>query len=171
MKKLITLLLVVVSLLLTGCLRTMSHRADGYTPDRMGTPREYIIPPGNTAGEQLDWLKQEQHRECGPGRSRFEVITGVLVGAAVGAAVAGSHFRGEGAVLGGVGGGALTSMQAGRYCSMLRVTQGLVLQQIEDNSAKSNCVHRQGDVNGRRYSTTECASTTGRRSGYQNYPR
>jgi hypothetical protein len=169
--KLISLILLVSSLLLGGCIETLAKRPDGYVSDQAGVPHPYIIPPGRTAGEQLSWLEREEYQKCGPNAVRADTIVGVAVGATLGAVLAGRSSRATGAVLGGVGGGALSSMSVGRYCSMLRTTRGLVMQQIEDNRAKSVCTHRQVEENGRRYTRTDCASTTGPRPGFQNYPQ
>ncbi len=168
--KLISLLLLVISLLLGGC-GGLGVQPDGYVADRMGVPHPYIIPPGRTAGEQLSWLEREEYQKCGPNAVRTDTMVGVAVGATLGAVLAGRGARAIGAVAGGVGGGALSSMTVGRYCSMLRTTRGLVMQQMEDNRAKSACVHRQGERNGKQYTATDCASSSGPRPGFQNYPR
>ena len=166
--KLISLLLLVLSL--GGCGGLGTH-PDGYVVDQAGRAHPYIIPPGRTAGEQLAWLEREEYQRCGPNAVRTDTIAGVAVGATLGAILAGKGSRAIGAVFGGVGGGALSSMSIGQYCSMLRTTRGLVAQQIEDNKPKSACVHRQGERDGKRYSSTDCASTTGPRPGFQNYSR
>ncbi len=168
--KLISILILALSLLLGGCGGLGTH-PDGYVVDQTGRAHPYIIPPGRTAGEQLSWLEREEYQKCGPNAVRTDTMVGVAVGATLGAVLAGKGSRATGAALGGVGGGALSSMTVGRYCSMLRTTRGLVMQQIEDNRSKSACVHRQGERDGKRYSSTDCASTTGPRPGFQNYPR
>lgn len=168
--KLCTLLLA-ISFLLGGCIETLAKRPDGYVPDQMGVPHPYIIPPGRTIGEQLSWVEREEYRKCGENASRADTITGVVVGATLGAVLAGRGSRATGAVLGGVGGGVLSSMSLGQYCGMLRTTRGLIMQKIANDSPQSVCQHRQVEENGRWYTRTDCASTTGPRPGYQNYPR
>ncbi len=168
--KLISLLLLGISLLLGGC-GGLGVQPDGYVVDQTGRAHPYIIPPGRTTGEQLSWLEREEYQRCGPNAVRADTIAGVAVGATLGAVLAGRCARATGAVLGGVGGGALSSMTVGQYCSMLRTTRDLVTQQIEDNRAKSACVHRQGERDGKQYSSTDCVSTTGPRPGYNNFPR
>ncbi len=162
--------IVALSFLLGGC-GGLGQRPDGYVADRMGVPHGYIIPPGRTAEAQLRWLEQEGTRYCHPDSTRRDALVGAVAGAAIGAVLGGSGSRATGAVLGGIGGGGLASMSIAEYCSVLRTTQGLVLQQMENNKPKSECRHQQFEENGkRRYSRTDCSSTTGARPGYQNYP-
>lgn len=162
--------IVALSFLLGGC-GGLGQRPDGYVADRMGVPHGYIIPPGRTAEAQLWWLEQEGTRYCHPDSTRRDALVGAVAGAAIGAVLGGSGSRATGAVLGGIGGGGLASMSIAEYCSVLRTTQGLVLQQMENNKPKSECRHQQFEENGkRRYSRTDCSSTTGARPGYQNYP-
>lgn len=154
----------------TGCLKTFAQRPAGYVPDQMGVPHPYIIPPGRTVGEQLKWIEREEYAKCSDSASRVDTITGVVVGATLGAVLAGRGSRATGAVLGGLGGGALSSMSIGEYCAMLQTTRGLIMQKIADDSPRSSCRHYQVEENGRRYTRTDCASTTGVTRGYKAYP-
>ncbi len=169
--KLISLILLVSSFLLGGCIETLAKRPAGYVYDQTGTPRGYLIPAGRTAQEQLVWVNQEEYRYCRAESRQVDTIVGVAIGATVGAVLAGRGSRATGAALGGLGGGVLGSMSTGEYCSMLQTTRGLITQKIADDSPRSNCRHYQVEENGKRYTRTDCASTTGPRPGYQNYPQ
>jgi hypothetical protein len=167
--KLISLFLLIASLLLGGC-GGLGQRPAGYVYDQAGMLRGYLIPAGRTAQEQLTWVNQEENRYCRPESRQIDTIVGVAIGATVGAVLAGRGSRATGAALGGLGGGVLGSMSTGEYCSMLQTTRGLITEKIAADSPRSNCRHHQVEENGRRYTRTDCASTTGPRPGFQNYP-
>lgn len=167
--KLMSLLLIAAAMFLNGC-AVHGHRPAGYVYDSIGVPHGYLIPTGRTAEDQLRWVDLEEQRYCSRNARMADTIVGVVIGATSGAVIAGRAARAPGAVIGGLGGGTVSSVGVGQYCGMLQTTRGLITQKIEDYSAKSICQHRQGERNGRRYTSTDCASTTGNIEGYKAYP-
>ncbi|MBP7811795.1 MAG: hypothetical protein KA054_03055 [Candidatus Moranbacteria bacterium] len=118
-------LVVLASLSLAGCFETLGRRPAGYTHQG-----GYLIPPGQSAEEQLVWVNQEEAVRCGPDARRLDIITGVVIGAAAGAVIASRGSRATGAVLGGLGGGAIGTMSVGDYCSTLQRSRGLIQAHI-----------------------------------------
>ncbi len=118
-------LVVLASLSLAGCFETLGRRPAGYTHQG-----GYLIPPGQSAEEQLAWVNQEEAVRCRPDARRLDIITGVVIGATAGAVIASRGSRATGAVLGGLGGGAIGTMSVGDYCSTLQRTRGLIQAHI-----------------------------------------